>query len=181
MWFLYLITDLWKRVGDYVCNRAGPWRKKCLFPPGIGHQTGQPLASVFTEWAMQVLCYSEQSAGLINMCLGSRQAQSDTAAFISRVQIFISVIPPSTLRHFSFLFASPKMSSSVPVDSFIIHGGGEREIVHLLRVPISICHLLNEIHSHLAGIWWLTLVMTLPGDVSAPAGSFMKVGLIDLL
>lgn len=120
--------------------------------------------------------------GLINIWREWRQAEPDTAAFISGVQIFISVIPPFLhLRHFSFLFASPKMSSSVLVDSFIIHGGGEREIVHLLQVLIFICHLLNEIHSHLAGIWWLTLIMTLHGDgSSAPGGSSVNVRLIDL-
>jgi hypothetical protein len=172
-----------KAYWDYVGNKARLWRRgRFLFSPATASQTDQPSStrSVFTVWALQVLSYSEQSEDLINMRFISRQAQTDTAASVSEVQIFISVIPPTTLHHF-FLFASPTMSSSVPVDSFIIHGSGEREIVHLPRVPISICHLLNEIRSHLAGIWWLTLIMTLPGDVSSPGGSSMVVGLIDLL
>lgn len=86
-------------------------------------------------------------------------------------------LQPSTLP-FSFRFTKNEFVSAGR--QFYNLGGGEKEIVHLLRVLIFICHLLNEIHSHLVGIWWLTLIMTLPEDVSARRESFVNVGLIDL-
>lgn len=78
--------------------------------------------------------------------------QNLTLLLYFRSSDFHFCYPILHLRHISFLFASPKMSSSVLADSFIIRGSWEREIVHLLRVLIFICHLLNEIHSHLAGV-----------------------------
>jgi hypothetical protein len=156
-----------------VGNKAG------LFPPGIWHKTGQRFLLAVSGNAGPVLFTAIRSFNQYATHIAS--SISWHCCFYSRSSDFHFCYPTHHPSSLLLSFASPTMSSSVPVDSFIIHGDGEREIVHLPRVLISICHLLNEIHSHLAGIWWLTLIMTLPGDVSAPGGSCMGVGLIDLL